>query len=234
MLQIEGLSAGYGIDVLHDVSVHLDAGELVTVVGSNGAGKSTLLRTISGLVKPTAGHVRFGDGSARPNRPDAIAAWGVAHLPEGKRLFLELSIEDNLRLGAWRQRRRGRQVDKDLASVYERFPILAERRAMPASTLSGGEQQMLAISMAVIARPRVLLLDEPSLGLAPAIVDDVFGYIRELSEQGMTILLAEQFARRALEFAHRGYVLSLGRVVVNGSPEELMSNPDVSQAYLGV
>ena len=232
MLLVEGLRAGYGkIEVLQDVSLAVAQGQIVTLIGANGAGKTTLLKTVSGLIRPTAGTIMFeGDDIAR--RPaHKIMRLGMSHVPEGRAILKRMSVLDNLRMGAYA--RRDRAVEPDIAAVFARFPVLAERRAQMAATLSGGEQQMLAIARALVARPRLLLLDEPSLGLAPKFVTRIFETLRELKREGKTILLVEQNARKALQIADQAYVMERGRIVLSGSGASLLDDDTVQRTYLG-
>lgn len=233
-LQIEGLVAGYDrIAVLHHVDLIVDEGELVTVIGANGAGKTTLLRTISGLNKPFEGTIQFdGLDLGRMKTPD-IAKAGIAHVPENRRVFPHHSVVENLRIGGYVRRRNSRQVAEDLERMLNHFPVLGERRRQAAGTLSGGEQQMLAIAMALMVRPRLLMLDEPSLGLAPLVVDRVFDEVRRLRDSGTTILLVEQLANRAFDVATQAVVLQLGRVIAVGDPAVLRADEAVKAAYLG-
>jgi len=232
MLAVTGLHSGYGkLEVLHGVSLAIERGQIVTLIGANGAGKTTLLKTISGLIRPTAGTIAFdGDDIAR-RAPHRIVAMGLSQVPEGRAILRRMTVLDNLRMGAFT--RRDPQVGSDLEAVFQRFPALAERRARPAATLSGGEQQMLAIGRALMARPRLLLLDEPSLGLAPRLVTRIFVTLRELQQEGKTILLVEQNARQALQVADRGYVMERGQIVLSGSGQELLNMPEVQRTYLG-
>jgi len=238
MLIVKDLHAGYGLsEVLVGTSLTVDSGKVVALIGANGAGKTTTMRAISGLITPTSGEVLL-DGK-RLHGLDAarVARLGVAHSPEGRKVFAPLTAEDNLLLGAfpWLPRFFGfrRKAAGDLDRVYDLFPKLAERRNQLAGTLSGGEQQMLAIGRALMARPKVMLLDEPSMGLAPVIVQEVFRTIRRLKAEGMTMLLVEQFARAALEVADFAYVMEQGRIVVEGTPDELSRDERVLAAYLG-
>jgi branched-chain amino acid transport system ATP-binding protein len=233
VLSIEHLTSGYGrIEVLHGISLDVRAGEIVTLVGANGAGKTTLLRAISG-VQPIAGGVICFDNRPIEWLPSHVrVALGIVQVPEGRQLFGPLSIEDNLRLGAWT--RRASDASAELARVYALFPMLDEMRRMPAGALSGGQQQMLAIGRALMARPRLLLLDEPSMGLAPILVDQIFQTIRGLRSAGLTILLVEQNARAALAIADRAYVLETGRMTLNGPATEIRHDRRVQEAYLGV
>jgi branched-chain amino acid transport system ATP-binding protein len=237
-LVVKDLRAGYGLsEVLDGVSLEVEAGTVVALIGANGAGKTTTMRAVSGLLAPSAGEVLLdgrpvhGLGAAR------IARLGLAHAPEGRKVFAPLSTEDNLLLGAFRRLPRffgfRRRAAEDLDRVYALFPKLAQRRGQLAGTLSGGEQQMLAIGRALMARPKVMLLDEPSMGLAPVIVQEVFETVRRLKAEGMTMLLVEQFARTALEVADRAYVMERGRIVVQGTPAELRRDERVLAAYLG-
>jgi branched-chain amino acid transport system ATP-binding protein len=238
MLQLENLHAGYGASqVLTGTSLKVIRGLLVALIGPNGAGKTTTLRAISGIVRPSAGRIIIDGHEVQGMAAARIARLGVAHAPEGRRVFGPLSVEDNLLLGAYSRLPlffgfRGRAA-QDLDRVYELFPRLRERRGQSAGTLSGGEQQMLAIGRALMANPKVMLLDEPSMGLAPVIVDEVFATIRRLKEGGITLLLVEQSARRALEVADYVYVMERGTIVIEGSPAELQKNERVLAAYLG-
>lgn len=241
-LVIEDLTATYGpVTALHDVSIPTEPGRVTAVLGANGAGKTTLLRTVSGLVRPRAGRVRLGEDDLTGAAPETVAAAGVAHVPEGRGVITELTVEENLRLGALLGRRRlarrsagtsGRGWSLD--AVLELFPALAERRRRPADTLSGGERQMLVIGRALLTEPAVLLLDEPSLGLAPRVVTQIFDVVRELTEQrALTVVLVEQNARSALEVAHTGVVLALGRVVAVEDAATLAADQGLRHAYLG-
>jgi branched-chain amino acid transport system ATP-binding protein len=233
LLQIEDVWASYGaVRALRGVSLQVAAGKATAVLGPNGAGKTSLLRTISGQLKPSAGRIAL-DGQATPSS----AAWrvaraGIAHVPEGRHVFGKLTIEQNLRLGAYR--RRDADIDRDVAAMFDRFPILGERRNQRAGLLSGGEQQMLVIARGVIARPRLMMLDEPSMGLAPRIVKDVFALLGELRDEGLSLLIVEQNAVAALSVAEYGYVLSRGEVVAEGTATELSAGEsDLHAAYLG-
>jgi branched-chain amino acid transport system ATP-binding protein len=232
MLSIQGLRAGYGkIEVLHEVALSIEQGQIVTLIGANGAGKTTLLKTISGLIRPAAGVIDFEGESIVRRPPHRIVARGLSHVPEGRAILKRMTVLDNLRMGAYV--RSDAEVNRDIDSVFTRFPVLSERRDQMAGTLSGGEQQMLAIGRALVARPRLLLLDEPSLGLAPKFVTRIFLTLRELKQEGKTILLVEQNARQALQVADRGYVMERGRIVLTGSGQELLNTPEVRQTYLG-
>jgi branched-chain amino acid transport system ATP-binding protein len=236
MLRVTSLRSGFGrIEVLHGVSLHVDAGEIVTIVGANGAGKSTLLNTIAGVVRSAAGAVSFAGDAISGLPPETVAGRGCILVPEGRQIFPELSVRENLLLGGYlRWRREGRRaVEREAEEVCRLFPILQKRWAQPAGTLSGGEQQMLALGRALMARPRILMLDEPSIGLAPLVVREIFDVISGLRGRGTTILLVEQNARAALSIADRGYVMETGRVMVEGTAAELADNHDVRRAYLG-
>jgi len=232
MLSIAGLRAGYGrIEVLHDVALDVAQGQIVTLIGANGAGKTTLLKTISGLIRPNAGSIDFEGESIARRPPHRIVARGISHVPEGRAILKRMTVLDNLRMGAFV--RRDAEVARDIDAVFVRFPALGERRAQMAGTLSGGEQQMLAIGRALVARPRLLLLDEPSLGLAPKFVTRIFLTLRELKQEGKTILLVEQNARQALQVADTGYVMERGRIALSGSGTALLDMPEVRRTYLG-
>jgi len=232
MLKIHGLRSGYGeIEVLHDVDVTIEPGQIVTLIGANGAGKTTLLKTISGLIRPTAGTIQFDGKSIARRPPHKIVRLGLSQVPEGRAILKRMSVLDNLRMGAFT--RNDSEISRDINAVFERFPALAERRGQMAVTLSGGEQQMLAIGRALMARPTLLLLDEPSLGLAPKFITRIFLTLRELKKEGKTILLVEQNARQALQVADHGYVMERGRIVLSGSGQELLNMPEVQRTYLG-
>lgn len=236
MLIVRNLRAGYGrIEALHGVSLSVRLGEIVALVGANGAGKSTLLRAIAGLIAPWHGEILFEDRSLVGLKPPEIVTAGIGLVPEGRWLFPPMSVLDNLRLGAYVRLRRGDKdgVRGDLERVFELFPILAERRKQPAGSLSGGEQQMLAIARALMSRPKMLLLDEPSTGLAPLLVEKIFEIIVQLNREGITFLLVEQNARAALSVAARGYVLETGRMVLHGRAQDLLEDQEVKRAYLG-
>jgi branched-chain amino acid transport system ATP-binding protein len=237
VLRIKNLEAGYGpLKVLRKVSLHIGPGEIVTVIGANGAGKTTLLKTVTGLLEARQGEILFEKRDLRGETAERIVFLGCSLVPEGRQLFAPMTVRENLMLGAYVQYRRNRhgEVREDLERVYGLFPILREREGQLAGTLSGGEQQMLAIGRALLSRPRLLLLDEPSMGLAPRMVRDIFAHVAGLRKEfGLTILLVEQNARGALAVADRGYVLETGRVVLEGPSEELLANRDVQRAYLG-
>jgi branched-chain amino acid transport system ATP-binding protein len=233
MLEVADLDVYYGaIHALQGVTLTVRAGEIVTLIGSNGAGKSTTLRAISALVAPRAGLIRFEGQDVTRMRPHEVVAAGIGHAPEGRRVFANLTVRENLDLGAYTRRDR-EGVRRDMEEVLELFPRLKERFGQQAGTLSGGEQQMLAIGRALMARPRLLLLDEPSLGLAPFLVTEIFRILREVNRRGTTVLLVEQNAHMALETAQRGYVLETGRVVLADEGRALLANPQVRKAYLG-
>jgi branched-chain amino acid transport system ATP-binding protein len=236
LLEVRNLRVRYGgVEALRGIDLDVRRGELVALVGANGAGKSTCLRAIAGIVRPVDGSIRFDGHELAAAPAHRVVAHGISLVPEGRRLFGDQTVSDNLLLGAYRRWRPGREraLHADADAWSARFPILLERRRSLAGTLSGGEQQMLAISRGLMARPGLLLLDEPSLGLAPLLVGQIFEIIAELRRQGRTILLVEQMARRALRAADRAYVLEQGRVVLAGSGAELLANPDVVRAYLG-
>jgi branched-chain amino acid transport system ATP-binding protein len=233
LLELRNVSVNYGgIQALREVNLTVHAGEIVTLIGANGAGKSTTLRTISRLINPRSGHVFYDGTEINTARPDEVVRRGIAQCPEGRRVLTRFSVLDNLEMGAYTRSDRA-QIRADIERQFSLFPILGERRKQMAGTLSGGEQQMLAIARAVMSRPRLLLLDEPSLGLAPLIVRNIFAVIRELHEQGVTILLVEQNAHLALQYADRGYVLEAGRVTITGPAEALVNDDRVRHAYLG-
>ena len=242
LLSIENLEVRYGgIRALQGVSLHIAENEIVTLIGANGAGKTTLLRTISGLLRPAAGSIawngnssRNGDSPVQLNHlpPHEIVRLGVSHVPEGRQIFATLTVRENLMLGAY-QRHSQSEIAQDIERCYSQFPVLRERQSQNSGTLSGGEQQMLAIGRALMARPRLLLLDEPSLGLAPLVVRKIFEIIREINANGTTIFLVEQNAHMALSVAHRGYVLQTGRVIMSDQASKLLQDPEVKKAYLG-
>ena len=234
LLELEGVNAFYGrIQALRQVSLQVDKGEIVALIGSNGAGKTTTLRTISGLMHPNAGTIKFDGQDISHTRPSRIVELGICQSPEGRRLFPRMTVADNLLLGAYTRNDRA-GITSDMERVYRLFPRLLERRSQIAGTLSGGEQQMLAMGRSLMARPKVLMLDEPSLGLAPILVETIFSIVREINSQGTTVLLVEQNAHKALEVAHRGYVLETGVVVQTGKGSELLQSEEVQKAYLGM
>ena len=233
MLELQDVDVHYGaIHALRGVSFKVDDGEIVTLIGANGAGKTTTLRAVSGMLKPSAGQIRYAGAEISGLKPHKLVARGLCHAPEGRGIFPNLTVTENLRLGAF-LRRDEDGIRADLEKGYSLFPRLKERSTQMAGTLSGGEQQMLAIARALMARPKLLLLDEPSLGLAPTIVETIFSIIQEINKQGMTILLVEQNAHLALGIAHHGYVLETGVVVQTGTGEELLRSPEIRKAYLG-
>lgn len=233
MLTVEALSSAYGrIKVLHDVGLEVKTGEIVALVGSNGAGKTTLLRTLSGVQPALSGRILFEGEPIEKLEPHLRVARGISQSPEGRQVFGPLSVEDNLKLGAYRRQDAGRHARLD--HVYGLFPVLAEKRKIPAVSLSGGQQQMLAIGRALMAAPKLLLLDEPSLGLAPLLVDEILAAVQALREEGITILLVEQNASAALAIADRGYVLETGRVTLEDTGSRLLNNALIKKAYLGI
>ncbi len=234
MLKVSGVSTHYGpVQALHGISMEVYPGELVAIVGANGAGKTTLLHTLSRVQNASAGQVWFDGMEITRLPPHKIVAAGVCQVPEGRQVFAPLSVDDNLRLGGFTQRKDHRWFEQELERVYDLFPILKERWQQAAGTLSGGQQQMLAIGRALLGRPRLLLLDEPSMGLAPLLVEEIFRTVQQLNEQGVTILLVEQNARAALGIADRGYVLETGSVVLSAKADELLEDEAVRRAYLG-
>lgn len=231
-LKIRGLRVGYGhVEVLRDIDIDVRAGELVTIIGSNGAGKSTLLKTIVGLLQPWEGSIEILGGVAQGMTPERAVRAGVALVPEGRMLFGSMSVDENLELGAYSTS--GAQAAGALTRVFDLFPVLGERRSQSAATLSGGEQQMLAVARALMSSPTLLLLDEPSLGLAPKVIAEIFRALDILRAQGITIVLVEQDAHLALKHADRGYVMRTGQIALSGTAAELLSNDDVRQIYLG-
>lgn len=232
LLSVNDLQVYYGsIHAIKGISFNVNEGEIVTLIGANGAGKSTTLNTIGGLLKPRSGSVEFEGASLLGTAPHKIVSKGMALCPEGRRVFLQLSVQENLEMGAY-TRPKGEIADS-IAQVYEQFPRLKERCKQVAGTLSGGEQQMLAMGRALMSKPKLLMLDEPSMGLAPLLVEQIFSIIEELNAAGTTILLVEQNARMALSIAHRGYVLETGNIVTTGTGKELLTNDSVRKAYLG-
>lgn len=233
LLEIHNVDAGYSdIQVLWDVTLEVAEGEIVALVGSNGAGKSTLIKVISGIIAPMSGRILFADHDITHLPSEQIVSQGIIQVPEGRRLFPEMSVEENLLMGAFSRRDDG--VAADLEWMYDLFPILGERRRQEAGSLSGGEQQMCAMARGLMGRPKLLLIDEMSLGLAPIIVDDLIEMVAQINEQGTTVLLVEQDVQVALEQADRGYVLEVGRVVMEGPAGELLDEPRVREAYLGI
>jgi branched-chain amino acid transport system ATP-binding protein len=235
MLRIKNLEAGYGkLRVLKKVSLHVDAGEIVTLIGANGAGKTTLLSTISGLIRASGGEIVLQGGDITRAPAEKIVARGCSLVPEGRQVFATMSVRDNLILGGYVQHAKGDRRFRDyLEHIFELFPVLRERQAQLAGTLSGGEQQMLAMGRALMARPALIMLDEPSTGLAPLVVKAIFRVIRQMREEGNTVLLIEQNAKAALAVADRGYVLETGKIILQGPAADLLANKDVQRAYLG-
>ncbi len=232
ILSIRGLEVGYGtIPALHGIDLDVEKGEIVTLIGANGAGKTTTLRTISGLLKPRQGEVTFNGQSINGVKPHVITARGISHVPEGRGIFSNLTVQDNLELGAYLRKDKISQAEYE--RVFTLFPVLKDRFKQNAGTLSGGEQQMLAISRALMSKPAVLLLDEPSLGLAPQMVQTIFRVIREINAEGTTILLVEQNAHMALVTAHRGYVMETGRITASDDTKALLASDRIKKAYLG-
>lgn len=233
MLKVENLNVHYGvIHALKDVNIEVEEGQIVSLIGSNGAGKTTLLRTISGLIRASSGTILYLGDTITTVSAQILPTRGLVQVPEGRRIFSGLTVYENLMMGAYlRKDKEG--IKADLEKIYQRFEILARRKNQDAATLSGGEQQMLAISRALMAKPRLLLLDEPSMGLAPLLVKEIFNIIKEINEQGTTILLVEQNAMQALKIADKAYVLETGNIVLQGTGQELLSSPEVQKVYLG-
>ena len=231
ILEIKNLSVNFGgIKAVKDISMDVEQGKIVTLIGANGAGKSTILRSISGIVKPQSGDILFDGVSILGQTPDVIVSKGITLVPEGRRVFPNLTVLENLKIGAYLRKDK---LDDDLAHVYDLFPRLKERSWQMAGTLSGGEQQMLAVGRALMSRPRLIMMDEPSLGLAPLVVKEIFAIIREINESGITVLLNEQNANMALKIADEGYVIETGTLTLSGSGKELLNNEAVKEAYLG-
>lgn len=231
MLKVNDIHVYYGpIHAIKGNSFEVNEGEIVSLIGANGAGKSTILKTISGILRPKAGEISFIDQKINTTQPHEIVKLGIAHIPEGRRIFLRMTVEENLEMGAFTQPISS--IGKSLETVYEQFPRLKERRKQIAGTLSGGEQQMLAISRGLMSNPKLIMLDEPSMGLSPILVQQVFKIIKELHEKGTTILLVEQNAQMALSIADRAYVLETGKIILTGTGEELAQSDDVRKAYL--
>jgi branched-chain amino acid transport system ATP-binding protein len=234
VLQVEDLNVYYGaIHALQGISFHVDEGEIVTLIGANGAGKSTTLRTISGLLRPRSGAVRFKDADITTTAAEQIVRLGISQVPEGRKIFAPLTVRENLMMGAF-TREDATEIEASLEGVFRSFPRLKERIGQLGGTLSGGEQQMLATARGLMSKPVLLLLDEPSMGLSPILVEEIFRIITEINKQGTSILLVEQNAQMALSVAHRAYVLETGRIVLEGTAREIAENPQVKSAYLGV
>jgi branched-chain amino acid transport system ATP-binding protein len=232
MLKVENISVNYGaIKALQNVSFEINQGEIVTLIGANGAGKTTILNTISNIVPSVGGRVMYLDKDITKVAPHEIVKMGISQVPEGRRVFAKMSVLENLEMGAYT--RSDNEVGSDMEKIFQRFPRLNERKKQAAKTLSGGEQQMLAMGRALMSRPKILLLDEPSMGLAPMLVEQIFEIIQEINKSGTTVLLVEQNANMALSIAHRAYVLETGQVVLQGDAKELATNPEVRKAYLG-
>lgn len=233
MLKVENLSVKYGvIQALHEISLHVEEGEIVTLIGSNGAGKTTTLGALSGLLKPSGGSATFRERDLFSIAPHERVPFGLVQVPEGRRIFGTMTVAENLDLGAYTRKDRG-EISKDLDEIYQLFPRLAERRKQAAGTMSGGEQQMLAVGRALMSRPKLLLLDEPSLGLAPLLVKEIFNVIARIREQGVTVMLVEQNAHLALQIADRAYVLETGHITLKGNAKALAKDPRIKEAYLG-
>ncbi|MBQ4607304.1 MAG: ABC transporter ATP-binding protein [Clostridia bacterium] len=232
MLNVDNINVYYGaIHAIHNVSFHVNEGEVVTLIGANGAGKSTILKTVSGLLRSKTGDVQFSGHSIAQTAPHKIVEEGLAHVPEGRRIFQQMTVEENLEMGAYTQPKSG--IPADLEMVFEQFPRLKERRRQIAGTLSGGEQQMLAMGRVLMSHPKLLLLDEPSMGLAPILIEQIFEIIRALHKAGTTILLVEQNAQMALSVADRAYVLETGEITLSGTGDELIHSDEIRKAYLG-
>ncbi|WBY63926.1 MAG: High-affinity branched-chain amino acid transport ATP-binding protein [Thermocaproicibacter melissae] len=233
MLKITNLNVYYGgIHALSDVNMEVNEGEIVTLIGANGAGKTSTLRAISGLVTPSSGTIEFEGQDITKIPPHKIPYLGISHVPEGRRIFANMTVAENLQLGAYRRKDKA-EIEKDFESVFTRFPRLKERLRQRAGTLSGGEQQMLAMGRALMSRPKILLLDEPSMGLAPIVVQEIFSIIQDINKSGTTVLLVEQNANMALSIANRAYVIETGRITLEGKASDLLNDESVKKAYLG-
>ena len=233
MLEVKDLEVYYGvIQAIKGISFHVDKGEVIALIGANGAGKTTTLHTVTGLISPKNGHVLFEGKDITKVPAHKIVSMGMAHVPEGRRVFAELSVYENLKMGAYTRKDKN-EIEESLKNVYKRFPRLEERKNQMAGTLSGGEQQMLAMGRALMSRPKIILMDEPSMGLSPIMVNEIFDIIRAVSEGGTTVLLVEQNAKKALGIADRAYVLETGKIVLEGKAEELLENDSIKKAYLG-
>lgn len=234
MLQVQNVDVYYGkIHAIKNISFQVKPKEIVTLIGANGAGKTTILKTLSKVLKPTNGDILFKGENIKNIQPYNMIKMGMAHAPEGRRIFSQMTVLENLEMGAFIRKDSKGEVAADMEMVFARFPRLKERRSQMAGTLSGGEQQMLAIGRALMSKPEILLMDEPSMGLAPILVDEIFNIIEEINATGTTILLVEQNANRALQIAHRAYVLETGKIVMSGDAEELMNRDEIKKAYLG-
>ena len=233
MLRVENLAVNYGmINAVRGVNFEVNQGEIVSLIGANGAGKSTILRTISGLIKPASGTLTYEGQNITKTNAQKIVQLGISHVLEGRHVFKGLSVRENLEMGAFLRKDRA-NIEEDIQAVYDRFPVLGERQKQDASTLSGGEQQMLAMGRALMSKPKLLLLDEPSMGLAPIFIQEIFNIIQQIQAQGTTVLLIEQNAKMALSIASRGYVLETGKIVLSGTGQELLESDAVQKAYLG-
>ena len=233
MLRVENLAVNYGmINAVRGVNFEVNQGEIVSLIGANGAGKSTILRTVSGLIKPASGTLTYEGPNITKTNAQKIVQLGISHVPEGRHVFKGLSVRENLEMGAFLRKDRA-NIEEDIQAVYDRFPVLGERQKQDASTLSGGEQQMLAMGRALMSKPKLLLLDEPSMGLAPIFIQEIFNIIQQIQAQGTTVLLIEQNAKMALSIASRGYVLETGKIVLSGTGQELLESDAVQKAYLG-
>lgn len=231
MLEVKDLKVSYGaVEAIHGVSLKVDDGEIVSLIGANGAGKTTILRTISGLKKADSGEIRFDGADLRKTEPSRIIRLRLAHVPEGRHIFPQMTVEENLEMGAFAD---GKNMEAGISDVFNRFPRLRERRRQLAGTLSGGEQQMLAVGRALMAKPRMILMDEPSMGLSPLLVREIFSIIREVNQKGITVLLVEQNAKMALSISSRAYVMETGRISISGNAAELLKDARVKKAYLG-
>ncbi|MYA97330.1 MAG: ABC transporter ATP-binding protein [Nitrospinae bacterium] len=234
-MEVSGLAGGYDdVQVLWGIDLRVGEGEIVAIVGSNGVGKSTFLRMLSGVLPHRAGTITLGGESLEGMAPEGIVAKGISHVPEGRRLFAAMSVEENLLMGAYARKMADQELAADLERVYGFFPRLAERKSQLAGSMSGGEQQMCAIARGLMARPRLLLIDELSLGLAPRLVEELCGFVRQINEEGVAIILVEQDVLTAFELARRAYVFETGRVTISGTSDELLANPQVKKAYLGM
>ncbi|KOP70925.1 ABC transporter ATP-binding protein [Cytobacillus solani] len=232
MLKVSGIHAFYGnIQVLKNIDLQVEEGSIVTILGANGAGKTTMMKTVAGLLKPQQGKIEFLGEDVTGLRPDQLLRKGIALVPEGRQILAGMTVMENLEMGAYH--RKDNEIGQDLEKVLERFPILKEREKQLGGTLSGGQQQMLAIARAILSRPKLLLLDEPSMGLAPLIVADIFKIIKEINEAGTTVLLVEQNARQALKISDYGYVMEIGKIVADGKAKDLLNDPRIMEAYLG-